>query len=167
MARVTFWIGDTPLGVVRGDDAAWSRLGNLAAKRRDALGLTQAELGTRAGVATQTVWRFEQGGRPSRHSSSWSKIERALGWLSGSIDAILDGGEPVVGSYDGRFLRVQVDDENAFIHDLVRKITIEIDPDAPQSRVIAAEAVAEEVLREARLLPPLEGQENGNISSNE
>lgn len=165
MAQAT--IGDVPLTEVRGDEGAWKRLASLARQRRDDLGLTQAELGQLAGTATQTVHRFEQGNKPTRHSSSWSKIERALGWLPGSIDAILDGGEPIVGSYDGRFLRVQIDNTNAFIHDLVRKITIEIDPDAPQSRVIAAEAVAEEALREARLLPALDDESSSNASSNE
>lgn len=76
--------------------------------------------------------------------------------MPGSIQAVLEGGVPAVGSYDGRFLRVRIDNEDEIVHDLVRKISIAIDPDVPLSRIIRAEAVAEEALREAGLLPPLD-----------
>ena len=119
-------------------------------------------------MGRSTIQRLESGRqRTMPNKATIQALERALGWLPGSIDGVLTGGVPASATFDGRFLRVDIDDANAFIHDLVRKITIEIDPDAAQSRVIAAEAVAEAALREARLLPPLEGSQDGDISSNE
>lgn len=152
---------------VPSDPAAWERLGKIARQRREELELTQAEVAGLAGIATQTVHRLEKGSRPSRHMSSWSKLERALGWLPGSVDAILEGGVPAVGSYDGRFLRVPIDKKTEFVQDLVRKITFEIDPDTPLSRLVAAEAAAEAALREAGLLPPLDDQEPDKTDSYE
>jgi transcriptional regulator with XRE-family HTH domain len=148
------------LSSVPSDSAAWEQLGKIARRRREELGLTQAEVAGLAGIATQTVHRLEKGVRPSRYTSSWSKLERALGWLPGSIDAILEGGMPAAGSYGVRFLPVPIDKKTEFVQNLVRKITFEIDPDTPLSRLVAAEAAAEAALREAGLLPPLDDQES-------
>jgi hypothetical protein len=73
---------------------------------------------------------------------------------------------PAEGSYDGEFLRVRINNETEFVRDLVRKITFEVDADAPLSRIVAAEAVAEAALREAGLLPPLDDHESENPDSN-
>lgn len=62
-------------------------------ERRGDLGLSWREVASRAGVSDETLFRSARG-RPLR-TTSRKGIERALQWDSGSIDAILSGGEPV------------------------------------------------------------------------
>lgn len=62
-------------------------------ERRGELGLTWDQVAERAGVSPETLRR--NANRPDRMRTITRKgIERALMWESGSVDAILDGGEP-------------------------------------------------------------------------
>lgn len=62
--------------------------------RRGELALTWDEVAERANVSPETLRR--NAGDPSRMRTTTRKgIERALKWAPGSIDAILDGREPV------------------------------------------------------------------------
>jgi transcriptional regulator with XRE-family HTH domain len=147
-------------GTVTDDAYDYERLGGAIRDRMKVLGMTQTELAQRTGLHRVTIGRLVNGRQKSPPSAvTMQALERALGWLPGSVDAVLRGGIPAIGGYDGRFLRIQVGDADAFVHDLVRKITLEIDPDTPQSRVIAAEAAAEAELRRRGLLPPCDDQE--------
>lgn len=144
----------------------FERLAAAIVEARKAKGWGQDDLIRESGLGRSTVQRLERGRQQAVPTKATIRsLERALGWLSGSIEAVLAGGVPAAGSYDGRFLRVDVGDAGAFVHDLVRKITIEIDPDTPQSRVIAAEAIADAALREAGFLPPLDAHETGPTSN--
>lgn len=143
-------------------------LGAAIAKRLKELDLTQVELAQLTGLHRVTIGRLVKGSSKAPPSAVTKQaLERALGWLPGSVEAVLRGGVPAEGSYDGLFLRVPIDNETEFVKDLVRKITFEIDPDTPLSRLVAAEAAAEAALREAGLLPPLDDQGADVSTSNE
>lgn len=142
------------------DDAYdFVRLGAVIAERIEEQGMSQVELARRTGLHRVTIGRIVKGQLKSPPSPVTAQaLERALGWLPGSVEAVLRGGMPAEGSYDGKYLRVRIDNETEFVRDLVRKITFEVDADAPLSRIVAAEAIAEAALREAGLLPPLDDQ---------
>ena len=143
------------------------QLGEAIAARREELDLTQAELADLTGLHRVTIGRLEKGAGKARPTRATAQaLERALGWLPGSVDAVLDGGVAAVGTFDGRFLRVQVDDAGEIVHDLVRRISMAIDPEVPLSRILRAEVIAEEALREAGLLPPLGTPDDEGANSN-
>ncbi|MDT0270625.1 helix-turn-helix domain-containing protein [Streptomyces sp. DSM 44915] len=74
--------------------ADWSRLAAKIKTRRRELDLTQAGLAQRAGVSESSVYLVEGGRERKRLPTTMPAIEAALGWDSGSAEAILGGGEP-------------------------------------------------------------------------
>ena len=146
----------------------FERLAAAIVDARKAKGWGQDDLIRESGLGRSTIQRLE-GARQKTppNKATVQSLERALTWLPGSVEAVLNGGMPAEGNYDGKFLRVLIDNETEFVRDLVRKITIEIDPDTPHSRVIAAEAIAEAALREAGILPPLDDQASGDPGTNQ
>lgn len=138
----------------------FKRLATAIVEARKVKGWGQDDLIRESGLGRSTIQRLESERQQAQPTKATAKsLERALGWLPGSVDAILDGGVAAEGSYDGHFLRIPLDSDTDFVKDLVRKISSEIDPDTPLSRVIAAEAIAEAALREAGFLPALDDQE--------
>lgn len=74
-------------------DVQLERLGRLVAWRRTELGLSQRALAAQAGVALGTATRLERGqGFP--RLSNVLKIESALQWPRGTMQHVLDGGDP-------------------------------------------------------------------------
>lgn len=73
-----------------------ARLAQAIRSRRQQLRLTQSEAAIRAGVMRNTWIGAESGGRATQ-GRHYAGIETALGWASGSIDAILAGGDPAPG----------------------------------------------------------------------
>lgn len=77
----------------------WERLADFVKARRGALGLTQDELATSAGVDKKTLYAVESApGR--RRMKTLGGLERALGWAEGSIRQVLNGGEPTMAQED-------------------------------------------------------------------
>ncbi|GAA2070986.1 helix-turn-helix domain-containing protein [Williamsia deligens] len=76
-----------------------AEVGAKVGLRRRALGLDVAELARTAGVDAKTIRSMEGGDRWPRDSTV-AKIERALGWEPGSVEAVANGGEPVVRGSD-------------------------------------------------------------------
>lgn len=74
--------------------ASWERLGGFVAVAREQLGLTQKELACEAGVSLRTIQTFETGRYRTRLPVCARYVEDALGWETGSIARILEGGEP-------------------------------------------------------------------------
>lgn len=73
----------------------WQRLGQLVIARRIELGYkTREALLTDLGVSLRTLGDIESGRRDKYHRNTLAGLEHALRWLPGSIDAILDGGQP-------------------------------------------------------------------------
>lgn len=73
---------------------SWERLGAHVTLAREELGLTQTELAAVAGVSIRTVQTFERGAYRVRLPIRARSIEEALGWHPGSVERILQGGEP-------------------------------------------------------------------------
>lgn len=70
------------------------RLGRLIRERRKALKMTQAAIQEAGGPSTATIRLIESGKHTEFRPSTSDPLERLLRWEPGSIDAILDGGEP-------------------------------------------------------------------------
>jgi transcriptional regulator with XRE-family HTH domain len=73
-----------------GDDVT-QRLNDAMNERRIDLGLKWTDVARRAGVSKETVLRFRSG---PRTPETTAKIERALGWPRGYLDAIAAGEPP-------------------------------------------------------------------------
>lgn len=77
------------------DPAAWRRLSETIRAHRTRKGWSQAELAQHAGISTKSALTAESGKPPTRMPPSMARIAEALGWADGSIDRILDGGDPI------------------------------------------------------------------------
>lgn len=83
------------------DASAWIRLGRALRQAREHRGWTQEDLAERSGVSRKSIQSAEGGTQPrARTPQSIPRIAAALGWPMGSIDAVLDGGEPPGGWRD-------------------------------------------------------------------
>lgn len=77
----------------------WSGLGKRMRLQRLRLGLTQAQVAEQAGgLSKRTVINYEQGRIPTDDDvpGGYYRIEPVIGWAPGSVDAVLDGGEPTL-----------------------------------------------------------------------
>lgn len=75
--------------------AAMQRLAQLVIARRVQLGYkTRASFTKAAHLSPRTLGDIETGRRPSYDKATMAALEQVLHWTTGSIDAILDGGEP-------------------------------------------------------------------------
>lgn len=72
-------------------DDATRRLEEAMNTQRLDLRLKWNEIARRAGISTETLFRFRKGARSDEATRA---VEQALGWARGSVDAILSGGEP-------------------------------------------------------------------------
>ncbi|MEU1805872.1 helix-turn-helix transcriptional regulator [Streptomyces sp. NPDC019937] len=71
----------------------WARLGAALKAAREARGLSQAELGERIGVKRGAMRNIERG-LFSKVTHTVRSYAREVGWDTGSIDAVLAGGDP-------------------------------------------------------------------------
>lgn len=83
-------------------DPQWERLGAAVKKARKERRITQPRLGELIGASRTVIQNIEAGRAYSRVTGSLRELETALGWKRGSIEAILDGGDPIpAGEPDG------------------------------------------------------------------
>lgn len=80
------------------DPGAWERLGDLLIARRVDLGFMrrtdfQRHLGLSHG---RTLFDIEKAKRRNFDASTLAFVEKAYGWATGSIRAVLSGGEPTL-----------------------------------------------------------------------
>jgi len=78
----------------------WTALGAAVKARRKALGLSQVELGEAAGAGRSSVQKVERNQGFELSAGMLALIERGLGWSAGSIQAVLEGGEPTLASQE-------------------------------------------------------------------
>jgi transcriptional regulator with XRE-family HTH domain len=78
-----------------GSERNRQRLGLLVVARRKELGLSIREAARRAGVMRPTWTGLEEGSRRTA-DYNFAAMERTLRWSTGSIEAVLAGGEPAV-----------------------------------------------------------------------
>ncbi|WP_030333751.1 helix-turn-helix domain-containing protein [Streptomyces sp. NRRL B-1381] len=82
------------VAVERGPEA-WARLGQKIREAREAQGFSRKNLSEIAGVSEKSIQVAEEGRTPrARWPQSLSLIEAGLGWTRGSMQHVLDGGEP-------------------------------------------------------------------------
>lgn len=71
------------------------RLGREVRQRRIKLGLTQEEVAERGGPSTTTQTGIERADTPTPSPSTLKKLDKGLGWITGSARALLyQGAEP-------------------------------------------------------------------------
>lgn len=76
------------------NEEGWRRLAEAVRRRREQRDWTQLDVATRGPVSIDRIQAIE-GVRTDRYSArTITKLERGLEWESGSIRAILAGGEP-------------------------------------------------------------------------
>jgi len=70
------------------------------------------DLAAKAGVSEETIRQIRIGGRDGaeRYTASETKLETALGWQAGSIDAIRHGGTPTPLTQDDLEERILADE---------------------------------------------------------
>ncbi len=77
------------------DDRHWEQLGRELARRRGELGYSQRHFASIAGLSQSKASDLERGvARTKMRQTTLSGTQRALGWASGSIEAVLEGGAP-------------------------------------------------------------------------
>lgn len=74
----------------------WDEVGKQVKARRAELHLTREALATRAKVSPRLLGDLETGRRGNFDDVTIARVEHALGWVHGSIGAILQGKEPTV-----------------------------------------------------------------------
>lgn len=76
------------------------RLADALTARRAGLRLTQTALARASGVSLATINLMERRGRDNYQTLTKAMVEEAVGWVPGSIDALLAGGEATVADSD-------------------------------------------------------------------
>lgn len=74
--------------------ANWQRLADAIVARRAELGLTQMQVATRGDFSLDRVQALEGAKRTSYRAGTLAALERALDWAPGSVERILQGGDP-------------------------------------------------------------------------
>lgn len=69
----------------------WQRLADEVVRRRGYLGLTRREFAEDTGFAAKTLGDIENARRKNYGAATLARLERALRWPSGAVDAILRG----------------------------------------------------------------------------
>ena len=80
------------------DQAAWARLGRLLEQRRVLMRPSWRNLSAFArdrDIDYRLAWDVENARRTNFRRSTRAAIESAYGWAPGSIDVVLEGGDPV------------------------------------------------------------------------
>lgn len=87
-----------PSRLHNGAMADWQRLGEHVIARRLALGYkTRIPLAAASGISTRILGDIETGRRNGRFDpKTIAALERTLGWAVGSVDTIVNGGEPSI-----------------------------------------------------------------------
>jgi transcriptional regulator with XRE-family HTH domain len=113
------------------DPKLWAELGEWIAIRRRQLGMDQRQLAEAAGVSENTISNYERGRVPTRGKvpPGYYRVEQALHFARGSIDATLRGGRPTF-AFDGpadEMMAVRDPDDPAFADNpLLRAVVVRI-----------------------------------------
>lgn len=72
----------------------WERLGQIVGARRAELRLTREELAHEARVSSRVLGDIENARRTNFDATTLMRLESALGWRRGSVEAVLRGDDP-------------------------------------------------------------------------
>lgn len=102
---------------VSGDQKSpYMRLAHFVRMRREELGMTQNQVQMAGGPSAAAVRYIEAGKETRPTARTINALERALGWTSGSIQVILDGGDPTV--FEGAAEPFPVEEVTESLHSL-------------------------------------------------
>lgn len=103
--------GRMPARRVIGDRSGWERVADAVVKRREALGLTAAQVVERGGdLSTSLLSLIENHHQDVYLARKLAAVCRALGWTPDSIERILAGDEPVEATASDKPARQSVDE---------------------------------------------------------
>ncbi|WP_411119027.1 helix-turn-helix domain-containing protein [Streptomyces sp. 058-1L] len=152
------------------DPLAWARLGQKLKQARLARGLKQSDIANEADVSLASVQSVEAGTVPkSRMPITLGPIAAALGWRAGSVDAVLDGGEPVIDSPDGEWQTVVADQrqlEAEHLEGIMMNSMVRAMKNTPSGEIRAATQNALDELRRQGYLPETNSVQPSTISEN-
>lgn len=78
------------------NEKGWRRLASAVRKRRDEQGWTQLDVATRGGLSIDRIQAIEGVRTDSYAARTLAKLDRGLGWQTGSSRALVDvGAEPM------------------------------------------------------------------------
>ncbi|MFH9761363.1 helix-turn-helix domain-containing protein [Streptomyces anulatus] len=152
------------------DPHAWARLGQKLKQARLARGLKQSEIAEEANVSLASVQSAEAGTVPkSRMPITLPPIAAALGWKQGSVDAVLDGGDPVVeadegGEWQDVSVQQQLDEEQ--LAGIMTTAMVRALKNTPSGEIRAATQIALDELRRQGYLPETNSVQPSTISEN-
>lgn len=85
-------VSGSMIEVISGEDRV--RLGEKIRKARADAGMTATAAAAHADMSPTTWGRIERGENVSVRPNTYAAIERVLGWEPGSIEIVLEGGDP-------------------------------------------------------------------------
>lgn len=110
------------------EKAKWVRLGDAIVVRRVKLGLTSREaLAKHSGMSPRILSYLEHGDRDSYDPSTFARLEAALEWAPGSVQAVLDGGQPTTTAE----ALIRKREQSQQLDPLVAKLAWALDPTSP------------------------------------
>ncbi|ONI48675.1 MULTISPECIES: helix-turn-helix domain-containing protein [unclassified Streptomyces] len=152
------------------DPLAWARLGQKLKQARLARGLKQSDIATEADVSLASVQSAEAGTVPkSRMPITLPPIAAALGWKQGSVDAVLDGGEPDLEPSDSEWRTVPVEQQQIDEEQLAGIMTnamVRATEHATAAEIRAATRIALDELRRQGYLPETNSVQPSTTSEN-
>jgi transcriptional regulator with XRE-family HTH domain len=92
---------------------ARDKLGDQVKQRRIALGLSVSKA-ARAADVSRTTWIAVESGTRETQVYNYGSIERVLQWTSGSVEAVLKGGEPTSRTIEPTVPELTADDAEEF-----------------------------------------------------
>lgn len=132
-------------------DQDWTRLAQAIRRAREAAGMTQVDLATKAGIAVGSVQNLEAGRARNRIPQSLIKVEEALGWATGSGVAIVRGaaGPVTVDPIGGQVIaRMPADEAEGAVKEVLLAVADNLT--AREIRELST-AIVEELQRRGRL----------------
>jgi DNA-binding XRE family transcriptional regulator len=73
----------------------WARLGRALAEARSYVGLTQVQVAKAIHVSRTPIQAIERGDEFEKITGTMRSYARLVGWVDGSIESVLAGGEPL------------------------------------------------------------------------
>lgn len=120
-----------------------TRLAQAVKARRLQLGLARKKAADEVGMSKDTWQRVEEA-KPVR-ALNYAKIDRVLGWATGTCEAVGDGGNPVLAEESGSVPGVTIADaaeRDLTVQRVVESASIGVtDLSAPEIRVLSARIV--------------------------
>ncbi|MFZ3558128.1 helix-turn-helix domain-containing protein [Streptomyces sp. BH055] len=110
-------------------DKDWAHLGRTFARSRREQGLKQTEAAERIGVSRGPIQTIEAGATEyTRITGTMRTYARLLGWMDGSIERVLEGGDPAYGSAADSGVDIRIGDAEYEVKDtrLPRRIREEL-----------------------------------------